>query len=104
MCNAIVMLQSQLGKSAGKSTTPPFSVAEFLSILESKVETIRSATASAPPFVFTHTDSNLDSFDICRPDEISQIIKASAAKSCDLDPAPTFLVKECLDRLLPHLT
>ena len=86
-----------LGKSAGKSTTPPYSP-------ESKVETIRSATASAPPPVFTHTDSNLDSFDICRPDEISRIIKASAAKSCDLDPAPTFLVKECLDVLLPHLT
>ena len=32
------------------------------------------------------------------------IIIASAAKSCDLDPAPTFLVKECLDVLLPHLT
>ena len=92
-----------LGKSAGKSTTPPFIPAEFLSFLESKVETIRSATASAPPPVFIHTDSNLDSFDICRPDEISKIIKASAAKSCDLDPAPTFLIKECLDVLLPHL-
>ena len=93
-----------LGKSAGKSTSPPFSPAEFLSFLELKVGTIRSATASAPPPTFTRTDSNLDSFDICRPDEISKIIKASAAKSCDLDPASTFLVKECLDVLLPHLT
>ena len=93
-----------LSKSAGKSTTPPFSPAEFLSFLKSKVEAIQSATASAPHPVFTHTDSNLDSFDICRPDEVSKIIKASAAKCCDLDPAPTFLVKECLDVLLPHLT
>ena len=93
-----------LGKSAGKSTSPSFTPAEFLSFLELKVETIRSATASAPPPTFTRTDSNLDSFDICQPDEISRIIKASAAKSCDLDPAPTFLVKECLDVLLPHLT
>ena len=96
-----------LGKSAGKSTIPLFSPAEFLSFFESKVETIRSATASAPPPVFTHTDSNLELFDICRPDEISKIIKASAAKSCDLDPAPTFLVKECLDVLHatpPHTT
>ena len=92
-----------LGKSAGKSTSPPSSPAEFLSFLESKVETIRSATASAPLPVFTHTDSNLDSFDICRPDEISKIIKASAVKSCDLDPAPTFFVKEYIDVLLPHL-
>ena len=93
-----------LCKSAGKSTSLPFSPVEIPSFLESKVETIWYATASAPPSVFTHTDSNLDLFDICRPDEISKIIKAPAAKSCDLDPAPTFLVKECLDVLLPHLT
>ena len=91
-----------LGKSAGKSTSPPFSPAEFLLFLELKVETIRSATASAPPPIFTRFDSNLDSFDICRPGEISGIIKAPADKSCDLDPAPTFLVKECLDVLRPH--
>ena len=93
-----------LGKSAGKSTSPPFSPAEFLSFLKLKVETIRSAMSSAPPPVFTRTDSNLDSFDICQPDEVTRIIKTSAAKKCDLDSAPTFLVKECLDLLLPHLT
>ena len=93
-----------IGKSADKSTSPPFSPAEFLSFLKTKAEAIRSVTASALPPVFTHTDSNLDSFDICRPDEISKIIKVSAAKSCDLDLAPTFLVKECFDVFLPHLT
>ena len=96
-------MSTVLGKSAGNST-PPFSPAEFLLFLDSKVEAIRSATAAAPPPVFTHTGSNLDSFEICPPDEVSKIIKASAAKSCDLDPAPTFLVKEFLDELLPHLT
>ena len=64
----------------------------------------KTYSASAPPPTFIRTDSNLDSFDICWPDEISRIIKASAAKSCDLDPAPMFLVKECLGVLLPHLT
>ena len=96
-------MSTVLGESAGNST-PPFCPAEFLLFLDSKVEAIRSATAAAPPPVFTHTGSNLDSFEICLPDEVSKIIKASAAKSCDLDPAPTFLVKEFLDELLPHLT
>ena len=97
-------MSTVLGQSAGNSTTPPFSPAEFLSFLDSKVEAIRSATASAPTPVFSHTDSNLDSFEICLPAEISKIITAFAAKSCDLHPAPTFLVKEFLDVLLPHLT
>ena len=96
-------MSTVLGKSAGNST-PPFSPADFLLFLDLKVESIRSATAAAPPPVFTHTGSNLDLFEICPPDEVSKIIKASAAKSCDLDPAPTFLVKEFLDELLPHLT
>ena len=33
-----------------------------------------------------------------------KVIGSSAAKSCDLDPAPTFLIKEFLDPLLPFLT
>ena len=33
-----------------------------------------------------------------------KVIGSSAAKSCDLDPAPTFLIKEFLYPLLPFLT
>ena len=68
------------------------------------METIRSATSDSPPPVFTPTDCNLSSFDLCHPDDVSRIIKASPAKSCDLDPAPTFLIKEYLDVMLPFLT
>ena len=37
-------------------------------------------------------------------EEISKIIKNSPTKSCLLDPWPTFLVKDCLDILLPSIT
>lgn len=37
-------------------------------------------------------------------DEIKQIISASAPKHCELDPIPTWLLKSCLDELLPLLT
>ena len=93
-----------LGKPSSSFSTPPFSPSEFLSFLSSKVETIRSATSDSPPPVFTPTDCNLGSFDLCHPDDVSKIIKASPAKSCDLDPAPTFLIKEYLDIMLPFLT
>ena len=36
--------------------------------------------------------------------EISKIIKACASKSCELDPIPTWLLKLCLDELLPAIT
>ena len=37
-------------------------------------------------------------------DEISKIISKSHTKSCLLDPLPTFLIKECIDILLPSIT
>ena len=35
---------------------------------------------------------------------VDKIIKMSPTKSCLLDPLPTFLIKECIDILLPSLT
>ena len=43
-------------------------------------------------------------FDDASPDDIAKIIKNSPTKSCLLDPWPTFLVKDCLDILLPSIT
>ena len=37
-------------------------------------------------------------------DAVDKIIKTSPTKSCLLDPWPTFLIKECIDILLPSLT
>ena len=37
-------------------------------------------------------------------DEIGKIISKSPTKSCLLDPLPTFLIKECIDILLPLIT
>ena len=43
-------------------------------------------------------------FDDASPDNIAKVIKNSPTKSCLLDPWPTFLVKDCLDILLPSIT
>ena len=37
-------------------------------------------------------------------DEIDKIISKSPTKSCLLDPLPTFLIKECIDILLPSIS
>ena len=36
--------------------------------------------------------------------EIRNIIKLSPAKSCELDPLPTWLLKECIAKLVPTIT
>jgi hypothetical protein len=36
-------------------------------------------------------------------DEVERIILKSASKSCDLDPVPTWLLKQCLNILLPFI-
>lgn len=37
-------------------------------------------------------------------DEIKRLVKKAANKTCRLDPMPTWLLKECLDTLLPIIT
>ena len=48
--------------------------------------------------------NELFAFDTATEEEIEKIIKASPTKSCSLDAIPTFLLKQCLDVLLPCLT
>ena len=37
-------------------------------------------------------------------EEIRFIITEAASKSCSLDPLPTYLLKECIEQLLPIIT
>ncbi|ELU16296.1 hypothetical protein CAPTEDRAFT_213055 [Capitella teleta] len=69
-----------------------------------KVETIRASfDHSYTRDPVTSTDSTLASWDPVSIDELGQIIKSSAVKSCGLDPLPTDLLLKCLDPLLPLL-
>ena len=43
-------------------------------------------------------------FNLLTEDEVKKIITKSASKSCSLDPIPTWLLKKCLDLLLPIIT
>ena len=46
----------------------------------------------------------LSEFEPASENEIKKLIMQSATKSCILDPIPTWLLKDCLDSLLPVIT
>ncbi|PIK38386.1 putative RNA-directed DNA polymerase from mobile element jockey-like [Apostichopus japonicus] len=47
---------------------------------------------------------NLSNFDPATDDEIRNIINKSSNTSCEMDPIPTWLLKDCLEPLLPIIT
>jgi hypothetical protein len=51
----------------------------------------------------THIDKLVE-FTPVSQDELEKVISKSQSKSCELGPIPTWLLKECLEELLPSLT
>ena len=92
-------------KGGGQSKSPPSFTAEtFLKRFTAKISSIRDATANCSPPEFSATECRLS--DLCEVSsaDLRRLILSSAAKSCELDPAPTFLIQEMIDDLLPFLT
>src|SRR6218665_1590521 len=69
-----------------------------------QINGIRLETAGADPPVYPATDCRLSAMVPVTGTELRRIILSSAAKSCELDPLPTFLLQELVDALLPFLT
>ena len=66
----------------------------------SKVANIRTATASAkPPVIDPRQVPPLSQFQSATIEEITRLINTMPAKSCSLNPIPTWLLK----RLTPHI-
>ena len=94
-----------LGEPAKQSANlSSFSASDFLDFLEQKVESVRSDTAGSAPPPFSSTTCTFASFSMCSQELVRKVIGGAASKSCELDPAPTFLIKEFLEILLPFLT
>ena len=79
----------------------------FATFFSNKIMKIRESFSSSescnrvhPPF----DPPTLTIFTQVTQDEIGKIISNSPTKSCLLDPLPTFLIKECIDILLPSIT
>jgi hypothetical protein len=52
----------------------------------------------------TNCDTKLCYFDTVTEDEVKKIINNSPTKSCELDPLPTTLLKDCIDVIVPTVT
>ena len=86
---------------------------EFASFFENKIEAIRSKMnndqgSSFTPNIYntvnTFKGTPLRKFSKVEPCTIKKLIIKMATKHSQLDPLPTWLVKECLDELLPIIT
>ena len=82
---------------------------DFSAFFYNKMLTIRSELglpglykcgSMTTPFSGTPLTTFMDAIEV----EIRNIIKLSPAKSCELDPLPTWLLKECIAELVPTIT
>ena len=78
------------------------SFGKFFSEKNSKIRTIlNSKDCTGEHIAPNYTPPNLTTFHPITLDETLKLISSSPNKSCDLDPCPTFIVKECKDILAP---
>ena len=83
----------------------PFSAEQFAKFFVDKVETIRSSTLDAPaPTIRPRSVERFDKFEAVTPEEINKLIREAPNKQCELDPAPTWLIKQYIDILAPTPT
>ena len=72
------------------------------------VETIRSKfpdkVQNIPQVQKPEIRSKMNTFERGSEDEIKKLISSSLSKSCDLDPIPTSVFKNCLDILITPIT
>ena len=86
--------------------SPEKGLADTFSLFTNKISKIRDTFPASGSFN-NAPDSVPPAFNTFKPvteDEDSKCIHKSPTKSCPLDPIPTFLLKDCLDILLPSIT
>ena len=78
----------------------------FVTFFSDKIAKIRNSFSSSDLFTLPSPPDvpNFSCFKQVSQEKIRKIIMKSPIKSCLLDPWPTFLVKECIDSLLPSIT
>ena len=86
------------------SVSVPHSAQDFSTYFTSKVDNIRATTANAPRANITCEEVPLfTGFHGVTVEEVSLLISKSSNKQCELDPIPTWLVKELTDVLAPTI-
>ena len=88
-----------------ESRTCTLKAAAFQTFFQEKIAAVRQATDGAPLPTFPVFDQpGLHRFDTLSCDDIGRQLRSSNTKSSELDPVPTWLVKELSDFFVPALT
>ena len=82
---------------------------DFGNFFKSKIDNIRKQLDTSPctraqSTPMTQPSATFDSFVPLSEQEVRKLIMDSKSTTCDLDPIPTWLLKKCVDILLPVLT
>ncbi|MCK5882742.1 MAG: hypothetical protein KAG61_03570, partial [Bacteriovoracaceae bacterium] len=85
----------------------------FLAFFTNKIKAIQDELVHSPSpptskmncdFTTNDVPFPLQSFSPITDEDILKIIKQSTSKTCQLDPCPTWLIKDCIDTILPLIT
>ncbi|XP_060554994.1 uncharacterized protein LOC132715902 [Ruditapes philippinarum] len=86
---------------------------DFSDFFENKIEKIRSDIASKNECNTTNESNStqiqkpketFSEFEVITEEQVLKLISKSSTKSCELDPIPTWLLKECKLEVSPYLT
>ena len=102
----LLMRTSDDGASPSSADVQMYDKRKVLYILfDDKVCQIRKATEDAPAVQFdSQTKANLLTFQQITPEQVINLITAAPNKSCVLDPAPIFIVKDCAQLVAPFIS
>ena len=93
-------------KKASPTAADGLSVDSFSAAFTAKTDSVRSSTVSAPGPVFDDLakECRLDAFEPIDDTTVQRLISHAANKNCELDPAPTWLLKMFASELSPFIT
>jgi len=85
------------------NATSQLTADDYVQFFTTKIDRIRASTATAPYPILEerHVTDALSAFEPETAEEILKILNRSAAKQCQLDPVPTWLVKRASGILAP---
>jgi len=91
-------------QSPSQCTSEKLTADHFARFFRGKVDSIRTSTTSAdPPTIATRQVPPLGCFKPATVTEIASLLKKAPAKSCELDPIPTWLLKDLAPLIAPTI-
>jgi len=82
----------------------PYFAEDFAKYFKDTVDSVRASTAATPLYdVPRRVTSSLADFTAVTVDEVAKLISSAPNKTCQLDPASTWLVKDVGGLLLPFV-